>query len=225
MDAGSFVMEADGERWAMDFGYQDYASLESRNVDLWDDRQEGERWKIFRYNNFTHNTLTVNDGLQVVKGAAAITGYTNRPDRMSAVTDLTALYKGSLAKAERGIALCDTQYVVVRDEIATGDSGATIRWSMLTPARVWITGLNRAELTRNGKTMELVVEGSGPVAIKTWTTDPPPQDYDSPNPGTVIVGFVTQLAAHSKGAYNVFLIPGKKIAGPDKPVKSLQEWK
>jgi len=35
MDSGSFIMEADGVRWAMDFGSQDYNSLESKGVDLW----------------------------------------------------------------------------------------------------------------------------------------------------------------------------------------------
>ena len=29
MDVGSFIMEANGERWAMDFGMQDYNSLET----------------------------------------------------------------------------------------------------------------------------------------------------------------------------------------------------
>jgi hypothetical protein len=30
MDIGSFIMEADGEKWAMDFGMQQYESLESK---------------------------------------------------------------------------------------------------------------------------------------------------------------------------------------------------
>ncbi len=47
MDAGSFLMEADGVRWAMDFGAQEYESLESKNIGLWDNKQEGQRWQIF----------------------------------------------------------------------------------------------------------------------------------------------------------------------------------
>lgn len=34
MDVGSFVLEAHGIRWAMDFGMQDYNSLESKGVKL-----------------------------------------------------------------------------------------------------------------------------------------------------------------------------------------------
>jgi hypothetical protein len=58
--------------------------------------------------------------------------------------------------------------------------------------------------------------------MRTWVSDPPPHDYDTPNPGTVIVGFIAHLPAGGKGAFNVFLVPGDTKV---KPVKSLQEWK
>ncbi len=68
MDVGSFIMEADGVRWAMDFGMQNYESLESKGVDLWNSKQNSQRWQVFRYNNFVHNTLPINGGLQQVAG-------------------------------------------------------------------------------------------------------------------------------------------------------------
>ncbi|MCU0456890.1 MAG: heparinase II/III-family protein [Bacteroidales bacterium] len=64
MDVGSFVMDALGIRWVMDFGSQDYNSLESAGVDLWNRAQNSERWQVFRYNNKAHSTLTINDQLQ-----------------------------------------------------------------------------------------------------------------------------------------------------------------
>lgn len=73
MDIGSFVMEADGVRWAMDLGLQDYNSLETKGVNLWGSGQNSQRWEVFRYNNFVHNTLTVNNQLQRVDGYAPIT--------------------------------------------------------------------------------------------------------------------------------------------------------
>jgi len=222
MDAGSFVMEADGVRWAMDAGYQDYNSLESKNIDLWEDRQGGQRWQVFRYINQVHNTLTVNGQEQRVKGSATLSGCKGDGNFTGARVDLSPLYRGQLARAGRGIAICDGRYVVVRDEIKAGDSAATVRWSMLTPASVHITGPGRAELTQHGKKLSLIVKGTGPVEMRTWASDPPPHDYDTPNPGTVIVGFITHLPAGGKGAFNVFLIPGDTKV---KPVKSLQEWK
>ena len=119
MDAGSFIMEADGERWAMDFGMQDYNSLETAGVDLWNMKQNSQRWQVYRYNNYVHNTLTVNDSLQEVLGYSVISPYSDNPSMMNAITDLTFLYKDDLKKAKRGIAIVDKKYVMVRDEIET----------------------------------------------------------------------------------------------------------
>ena len=48
MDIGSFVMEANDVRWAMDFGSSDYSTLETNGVDLWNMNQTSERWDVFR---------------------------------------------------------------------------------------------------------------------------------------------------------------------------------
>jgi hypothetical protein len=223
MDAGSFVMEAEGVRWAMDFGYQDYNSLESKNIDLWEDRQGGQRWQVFRYINQAHNTLTVNDQEQRVQGHADLTGCgMDGSSFMGAKIGLSGLYEGQLAAVNRGVAICDKRYVVVRDEVEAGDSAADVRWSMLTPAAVHITGSDRAELTLDGKKLSLIVEGTAPFEMRTWVTDPPPHDYDTPNPGTVIVGFVAHVGAGKKAAFNVYLVPA---GASTTPVKSLAEWK
>ncbi|MDR2147865.1 MAG: heparinase II/III-family protein, partial [Tannerella sp.] len=46
MDAGSFVMEADGVRWASDLGMQDYNSLETKGLNIWNMAQNSERWQV-----------------------------------------------------------------------------------------------------------------------------------------------------------------------------------
>lgn len=61
MDEGSFVMDADGIRWALDLGMHDYHKLESQGINLFG----GDRWKVHRYTNFLHNTLVVDDSLQI----------------------------------------------------------------------------------------------------------------------------------------------------------------
>jgi hypothetical protein len=91
---------------------------------------------------------------------------------MSATADLTELYKGSLQKAERGVAIAEQQYVIVRDEVETTGEETTLRWTLLSPASVKITGKNKAELTKNGKTLILEVREPGNIAMKTWPTDP-----------------------------------------------------
>ncbi|MGN7723542.1 heparinase II/III domain-containing protein [Chitinophaga sp. 22620] len=221
MDVGSFVMESDGVRWAMDFGMQDYNSLESKGVKIWGSAQNSQRWEVFRYNNFAHNTLTVNGHLQTVTGNAPITAFNRGEDFMQATTDITSLYKGDLEKAIRGIAIVNKQYVLVRDEVAAPDKETLIRWTLLTPAEVKITGNNTAELTKNGKSLTLKVDAPLPVQMKTWSTQSD-KDYDAPNKGTILTGFEMKVPAGFKGAINVFLLPRKEIQPA--AVKALAEW-
>ncbi|MHC4170726.1 MAG: heparinase II/III domain-containing protein, partial [Planctomycetota bacterium] len=44
MDSGSFVLDADGVRWAMDLGAEGYHGIESRGMNLWDRSQDSDRW-------------------------------------------------------------------------------------------------------------------------------------------------------------------------------------
>ena len=227
MDIGSFVMEADGVRWAMDFGAQEYESLESKKVDLWNMKQNSQRWDVFRYNNFVHNTLTVNDSLQRVSGNAVFTSSSAAPTYMYTTTDLTEIYRGGLAKANRGIAIVDKAYVVVRDEVETAAAPATVRWTMLTPATVKILGPNKAELTKDGKTLILQVQEPATVSLKTASTDPP-HEYDALNPGTTLITVDVTVPANTKTALTVLLLP-QTSAGQAKATvlpmtQSLAQW-
>lgn len=207
MDIGSFVMEADGVRWAMDFGMQNYESLESKGIKLFGRTQDAERWTVFRLTNLVHNTLTVNNELQRVSGTAPIIASSNNSKFMHAVTDLSAVYKGQLASSIRGIAVVNNNHVLVRDEVTALDKETTIRWTMLTPADVKISGKNEATLTKDGKTLTLKVNTNASLTMKTWSTDPP-KEYDAPNPGTTLVGFEVTVPAKSSSAFEVLLIPG-----------------
>jgi hypothetical protein len=221
MDVGSFVMDANGIRWGMDFGIQEYESLESKGVKMWNMTQQSQRWQVFRYNNLVHNTLTVNGQLQQVNGRAGIIGQGIQPAFQYAITDLTSLYNDQLKTARRGVALREGRYVVVRDELETTAQPATVRWTMLTPAAVTLTGPNTALLSKDGQTLTLRVAEPARISLKTWPTDPP-HDYDAPNPGTTLVGFEVELPANAKAALSVLLLPQGVEA--TKPVAALTEW-
>lgn len=223
MDIGSFVMEAAGERWAMDFGMQKYESLESKGVQLWGRTQDAQRWEVFRYNNFVHNTLTINGQLQKVEGYAPIIGSSSNPQFMNATTDLTQVYKGAVNKAIRGVGIVDQKYVVVRDEIETLDSIATIRWTLLTPADVKIINKNQIELTKDNKKLILKVLEPDNIDLKTWSTVPP-HSYDAPNPGTVLTGFEVKLPPKTKTAITVVLMPEGSNNIVIEKIQPLQKW-
>lgn len=223
MDIGSFVMEADGVRWAMDFGMQEYESLESKGIQLFGRTQNAQRWTVFRLTNLVHNTLTVNNQHQRVDGYAPITGTSTAPSFMHAITDMSAVYKGALSKANRGIAIVNKAYVVVQDEVETLDQPATIRWTLLTPAKVSITGNNIAELTKDGKKLILEVSTPASVTMKTWSTDPP-NSYDAPNPGTTLTGFEVTLPANTKTTITVALKPGAAANKTIDKLLPLAKW-
>ena len=79
LDQGSFYFESDGVTWATDLGMQDYNSLESKGVDLWDMLQDSERWTVFRIGPFSHNILTVNGKVPKVNQVIDFL-RTRRPD-------------------------------------------------------------------------------------------------------------------------------------------------
>jgi hypothetical protein len=223
MDVGSFIMEANGIRWAMDFGMQEYESLESKGMQIFGRTQDAQRWTVFRLTNLVHNTLTINGQHQRVTGHAAITGSSANPAFMNAVTDMSEVYEGSVAKAIRGIGIVDKKYVVVRDEIETLPAETTLRWTMLTPADVKVTGTNSAELTKGGKKLLLKVMEPATVTMKTWSTDPP-HDYDAPNPGTTLVGFEVKLPSNSKNTISVALVPEGNEKKVIQKIQTLENW-
>ena len=223
MDVGSFVMEAEGVRWAMDFGSQDYNSLETKGVDLWNMAQNSQRWEVFRYNNFVHNTLSINEKLQLVAGFAPITSNSDDPAMMNTITDLTMVYAGLVKNASRGIAIVDRQYVTIRDEIETLVNETVIRWTMLTSADVKVTGNNTAELTKDGKKLILNVAEPVKISMKTWTTVPP-HDFDAQNPGKTLVGFEATIPANTKSALQVYLLPGGVTQNPATIPGALSMW-
>ncbi len=222
MDIGSFVMESDGIRWASDFGAQDYESLETKGLKIFGRTQDAQRWSVFRLNNYVHNTLTIDNQLQLVKGYAKIDRYSDKPSFSYAVSDLSTVYENQLANISRGVGIVDQSYVIVQDELTTLDRPTTVRWTMLTTATVSLNG-NLAVLTKDGKQLTLKVESPTNTMLKTWSAQPT-TNYDAPNPGATLVGFEIQVAAKKKETVTVKLLPQGAEKNAKAKVKPLPKW-
>ena len=230
-DQGSFYFESDGVTWATDLGMQDYNSLESAGVDLWDMTQDSERWEVFRIGPFSHNIVTVNGHTPKVNHPVAIseTWTPEHPSwekRLGAVIDLT-----------------DT---------------CTVRWAMCTEAQaslqewsevfsfygygetfLWLqSGWHRRELSASFLRLDeseeeevlgfrdyrfpaivwpgLYNEDDPELTPHIWPTtyDPAAPDVDgmqylhptdAPNPGTSLVGYTFTLQPHEKVCLHVCL--------------------
>jgi len=222
MDIGSFIMESDGIRWAMDLGMQSYETLESKGMQIFGRTQDAQRWTVMRLNNYVHNTLTINNQHQLVDGYARIDRHSDSRDFQFAISDISSVYEGRVKKALRGIAIVNQNYVLVQDELTALDKPATVRWNMLSPAEVSIQTSDMALLEKQGEKLILKVEGPEGIQLTTWSTEPT-TDYDAPNPGTIRLGFDYELKAGESVTFRVLLIPGDD--GTLAPTKSaLENW-
>lgn len=192
MDVGSFVFEADGVRWAIDLGSEDYNTTETRGVDLWNMAQQSQRWDVFRYNNRSHNTLTFNDKLQRVNSSAQIIESDSATARRFVKTDLTPVYAGQVDKVERTISLVDNDYLLIEDEIMAGKNYTRMRWTLMTRATPKILSDNTVMLEQDGKRCLLKIESETPIVWRFEKT-PTVNTFDSPNPDVTMVVFDTDL--------------------------------
>jgi hypothetical protein len=223
MDVGSFVMEANGVRWASDPGMQNYESLESKGMSIFGRTQDAQRWTIYRMNNHSHNVLTFNNQHQRVNGYAKIDSFSNEESFTFAVSNISSVYNGQIKQAIRGIAIKEGKYVVVRDEVETLEQQTTLKWAMFTFANVELQD-NGAILTNDNKKLHLLVKVPGNVVMKTWSTAPT-NDYDASNPGTVMVGFESELPSNTKTTFEVLLVPEESLSSAEFVDKPLSEWK
>lgn len=145
MDCGTFVLESEGVRWTDDLGSDDY-----NLPGFWDYKPGGQRWKYFRNNNLSHNTISINHQVQYAAGKAFVCEEKTDIDQPYAKLDMTSLYKNQAESVFRTFTLTDDQTVEVKDEIKLSDTQSTVSWSVITKATVETNG-NKAHLTHNGK--------------------------------------------------------------------------
>jgi Heparinase II/III-like protein. len=219
MDVGSFIFEAEGVNWAFDFGTENYNSLEIKGVSLWDTTEESQRWDVFRYRTTSHNTLSFNDKPQAVNGFADINDVVNNSDVMSVMSDLSELYKKQLPGAKRAVSMVNKKYVVIQDQLKTGDQFTKVRWNILTEAdKISFTSDNTAVLEKDGK--KLFIKVNSPVPIRFYKQETTPTNtYDSPNKGSMFVGFEADLTLRTTQEISVVLMPGEIVSNPKIPYK------
>ena len=194
MDGGSFVLDTKGVRWAIDIGAEGYHGIEKRGMDLWNMRQDSQRWTIFRLGTSSHNTLMLDGCQQWVKGAAKVVKVVGAP--VSEVTlDLSSLYTNATAVARRGTLAVDGRKYELKDVVKGFRPGGSVRWSMVTRAAATIDGA-AVTLRQEGQTLRLAQTGRDRGA---WSVAPAkgPNEWDSPNKGCTQLTFA--VAADAQG--------------------------
>ncbi|MES2277266.1 MAG: DUF4962 domain-containing protein [Bacteroidota bacterium] len=166
LDAGSFVYDAMGIRWANDLGPDNY-SIPNYRFDAYKTRAEG------------HNTLTINPspaGDQDINATAPITTYLPGSDISCAVADLTQVYRYKGATdVRRGVALMENKRTcLVQDEFALTNP-SDLYWFMHMPFNSvfeFAAGNRSVKVTKSGTGKSIYVKLLKPAgAIFTLMAD------------------------------------------------------
>lgn len=225
MDIGSFILEADDTRWAVDIMGRGYGDLEARGLNLWNMSQDSDRWRIYRYHNSSHNTLTVNKQGQRVKGRGDIKAFSADPANAFTILDLKSVYEGQLSEAARGFRLLPDGRVLVQDEITAGDTKARVCWAMTTPAEMTKNKSGSAVLTHNGQRLFIDVLSPSRARLQYFSTEPR-EDWDLATPDIRQVGFHVKLSKGETETLAVLLTPGSRETAREAPPElcPLAKW-
>jgi len=171
LDIGSFVIDALGQRWALDLGKMDYNLYTGYT---------GTRFDFYRLRAEGHNTLVLNPSKepdQNPRAVAKIKRLQSQPERSFAIADLTTAYGETV---QRGIAMLKGDSVVVQDELFPSRP-TQLWWFMHTSADIELSGDERsATLSRDSMRLWCAVASPPQARFAVMDARPLPT---SPNPG------------------------------------------
>ena len=139
LDAGSFVFDAKGRRWAYDLGQDNYNLY-----------YKYSHWDVYRLRAEAHNTLIINPDRSpgyVLGSRADIVEFIDTEDKVKTVINMTELYgkERGVESARRGYLFTDNRSsLVIRDEVKLNRQ-SLLRWHLTTDAEIEIEG-NKATL-------------------------------------------------------------------------------
>jgi oligo-alginate lyase len=206
MDAGGFIFEARGVRWAVDTGMQDYESLESAGIQIWDGRQDGARWGVFRLGPESHNILRFDSARPRIDGSARFTAFDPAASAPSATLDLTPLHVPAARSVTRHARLLPGGSVVLEDRWTAGAQPVAVAFQWLTFADVEPTP-GGALLRQHGETLRLLIESPARWTLAVEDATGLLAPADEPNPGLRRIVIHLATPANQPGTLRVSALP------------------
>jgi hypothetical protein len=226
MDIGSFVLDADGVRWAIDLGAEGYHGIESRGMNLWSRAQDSDRWTIFRQSNHGHNTLVIDDQLQRAGGMGEFVSFSAAADFPHSVIDMTSVYAGQAGEVLRGAALLPSREVLVQDQLKGLKPGSRVRWGMITRGEPETADGPAVVLHDDSASLSMKILSPSNVTWQVIDTARPRNEWDSPNRGTRMVAFEATAPASGELTLAVLARPGscRDSAKTRLKLRPLESW-
>ncbi|WP_338869123.1 heparinase II/III family protein [Spirosoma sp. SC4-14] len=212
MDVGSFVLEADGVRWALDLGTESYDKMRAAKLDLWSYAQTSTRWTTFRVGPEGHNILRFDGAYQDITGKGEVKPLPTKKGSMGNSVDLTSLYRNQVTHVQRDLTLNADRSVTIEDQWTTGNKPVDASWQWLTKAAITRTP-NGLLLRQDGKSLALLVESPVGTTIDIEDVSAARNMQDSPNPGLSRIVVRLSTPAKTTGYLRVKAVPGSVSAG------------
>ena len=209
LDLGSFVLDALGERWAVDLGPDDY-NLPGYFGD--------KRWAYYRLRTESHSTLLINNENQPPNANAPIVAFWASGAEGRAVADISQGYPAARSVL-RGVAMIGGKRIIIQDEV-DADVPVEVVWGMMTRAKVTPTG-RRAVLEQKGKRLQLDILGPDGAVFATVPAAAPAPQAQQPDAAKLVI----RLPAKSTSAHlAVSIAPESDAAGGLPKVVPLRRW-
>jgi hypothetical protein len=201
MDAGSFVLDALGVRWAVDLGLQDYHSLETAGLNLFDNQPGSDRWRVFRLNNHSHNTLTIDGQLHHALGHAPLIDWAVQPASHVAWASYDLSDVLAVKRAVRTFRF-DTRggRAAVRDQLSGLEPGTEVHWGMMTPAEIELRNTS-AHLSLDARKLRIDAAATGDPSFEVVRPEAITRAFDAANPGYTLL--VLRVIAPPSGEVSI----------------------
>lgn len=180
MDAGSFVYDALGVRWALDLGMEGYHGIEKRGMDLWSPKQNSQRWTIFRLSNLSHNTLNIDGELHQANGHARVIDFQDNGKTSKVSIDLSPVFPQARKVIRTGEMKADSTYTLT-DTLTGLKPGARVRWQMMTRATPGEARTGSVVLSSDKKQLKLSALHASTVQWQVNDASKSVNEWDSPN--------------------------------------------
>jgi hypothetical protein len=171
LDLGTFVLDALGQRWAVDLGKDDY-----NLPGYWDRGRDGKRWSYYRMRSVSHNVPLIDGADQDPLAKSKIQAAAVEAENPWVKIDLTDAYNPAAGSLIRGARLLSDRSVLIQDQIELTRQ-ANLTWGMTTAAEIELDGADAVLSLGDEKLTARILSPAGAKwSVASAEQDPPQAD-------------------------------------------------
>ncbi|HYF35679.1 MAG TPA: hypothetical protein VD994_10345, partial [Prosthecobacter sp.] len=227
LDLGSFVLDAGGQRWAIELG------SETDRAPGFESPDRTKRYALYIEGTLGQNTLLIGDNQKpdekgmIVGGnqefdakGAVLAGHSSPPLGIG-VVDISKAYSKNAKDVHRGAMVVRgaTPYVLLQDDLLVKNS-SPVTWQMFTKAEVSVAG-NKVTLTQGKQTLTGIILSPAGATFSTAEPPEPANEQMKKLPGVHILKISLAEAKGPQSIAVAFALGAEPPAATHKPIA---EW-